>query len=176
VSGPSAGRIRDSHDGASERRVYRWPAILLTVVFVVVGSWMFVTADRRMGFTPGAETRRTGTAAVESCAPSALYLWAVWHCAGQVRWAGAEAAEPVRVTAVHELRGTADVVERRVPRRFGGGWETVAGDYPSKDDEALFFVMLVFFLSFGVVGWFAGIRLAQLLPEPPAKPAGPRTG
>jgi hypothetical protein len=176
VSGPSAGRIRDSHDGASERRVYRWPAILLTVVFVVVGSWMFVTADRRMGFTPGAETRRTGTAAVESCAPSALYLWAVWHCAGQVRWAGAEAAETVRVTAVHELRGTADVVERRVPRRFGGGWETVAGDYPSKDDEALFFVMLVFFLSFGVVGWFAGIRLAQLLPEPPAKPAGPRTG
>ena len=50
-------------------------------------------------------------------------------------------------------------------------WRVVSADVPVKVDGALFFLVMMGFLSLGLAGWFAGYEIARRwLPEPPEKP------
>jgi hypothetical protein len=155
-----------------DRRVYHWPSALLTLVFAVLGVWMFLTVKERLGLTVQSppDVRRSGTAQVESCSADALYMWLTSRCDARVQWNGEPDTNAVTVKSVHALSGRVGVVEREVERRGPNTWEVVAADYPVKVDGALFFVVMMAFLSLGVLGWFVGLRLAYLLPEPREKP------
>ncbi|MCE7002419.1 hypothetical protein LWC34_06170 [Kibdelosporangium philippinense] len=161
----------------SDRRIYHWPAFVLAGLLVALGIWAFISVQHRMGLTTGEvpQAQRTGKAQVQSCSRDALYLWMTWTCDAQVQWDGSANAVGERVIAVRDLTGTADVVEREVPRkRVSTAREVVQADFPAKNDGALFFVMLMGFPIVGAaIGYFAGTRFARLLPEPPLKPKTP---
>jgi hypothetical protein len=159
---------------SSERRFYDWPAFVLAGFLAMLGVWAFLSAQHRLGLTSGdvPETQRSGTAEVQSCSRDALYMWVTWTCDAQVRWNGEQVPVAERVTTVRELSGTVDVNEREVPRRrTSTSREVVPADFPGRSDGALFFVMMMGLPVLGAGGgWFAGSRLARLLPEPPEKP------
>lgn len=162
---------------SSDRRFYHWPAFVLAGVLALLGIWAFIAVQHRMGLTTGElpQAERTGEAQTQTCSRDPLYLWITWTCDAQVRWNGEPNTVAERVISVRELTGTVDVHERVVPRkRVSTAREVVSTDFPGTSDGALFFVMMMGFPVVGAAaGYFAGTRLARLLPEPPAKPAKP---
>ncbi|RSM87896.1 hypothetical protein DMH04_09225 [Kibdelosporangium aridum] len=159
---------------SADRRFYHWPAFVLAGVLAALGIWAFIAVQHSMGLTTGElpQAERSGKAQPQSCSRDPLYLWITWTCEAQVQWNGEENVVAERVISVRELTGTVDVQERVVPRkRVSTAREVVPADYPGTSDGALFFVMMMGFPVVGAAaGYFAGTRLARLLPEPPAKP------
>jgi hypothetical protein len=159
---------------AAARRVQVWPAAALGVVCTLLGIWAFISVQHRMGLTPNAvpQVKRSGSAEVRSCSVDPVYMWLTWTCDAEVRWPGQPAPVTERVRSVHALTGTVDVNERSVPStRYRTTREVASADYPGLSDGVLFFVMMMGFVGVSMaIGFFAGSRLARLLPEPPEKP------
>jgi hypothetical protein len=148
--------------------------MVLAGILALLGIWVFLTAQHRMGLTPGKipQAERTGTADVRSCSSDPLYLWVTWTCETEVRWDGEQGAAPERVISVHELTGTVDIYSRTVQSgRNSTSREVVPADFPGKSDGALFFVMMMGLPVVGAAaGFSAGTWLARFLPEPPERP------
>jgi hypothetical protein len=140
-------------------------------VFALLGVWMFISATEKMGLTVDSppDVRRGATAQIQSCSSDALYMWLTWRCDARVQWQDETGSRLVSVQATHSLSGWTPVLERVVPRRGHDSTEVVSADYPVKVDGALFFVMMMTFMSLGLLGWFLGLKLAYRLPEPPPK-------
>lgn len=150
----------------SERRVRRWPAVVLAGVFGLLGIWMFLTAEHRLGLTAGEPPAAgpSGIAHVGSCSRNWLHMWLTWTCDAEVQWKGQTVAANLRLNAVEDVSGRIPVVEREEI--------LVTQDYPVNSDRTVFFVTMIAFGSLSVLGWFVGIRLAHLLPEPRPRGAG----
>ncbi len=150
------------------RRVHIWPSVVLTAVLTLLGIWAFISVTEKMGLTVDSppEVRRGATAQIESCTSDALYMWLTSRCSAQVQWPGESTAVTVTVRSTHTLSDMVYVLERQKTRR---SVEVVANDYPVKVDGALYFVMMMAFLSLGLLGWVLGMRVARLLPEPAPK-------
>lgn len=155
---------------SGERRVRMWPAAVLTGVFVLVGVWAFIGVQARTGLTPSVpEVRRVGTADIRSCERDPLTMWLTYTCFGTVQWRGEQPAEKIgKITAVGRFEGTINIRDQHVSRK---NWRVLSADVPVKADGALFFLVMMGFLSFGLAGWLAGYRIAKRwLPEPPQRP------
>ena len=151
----------------TERRVRWWPAMVLTGLFGLIGVWAGIGVMHRTGLTPSdPDVRRLGTAEIMSCARDPLDMWLTLDCDARVHWQGEPrpADKVVRVRAIHRLEGTVNVREQYESRN---SWTVLSVDVPVKEDGALFFLVMMGFLSLGMVGWLTGYRLARLLPEPP---------